>query len=115
MAGRAIWRRPALIAFAAGIAFIALLISIGISVSWPGTPAGQAASARWTYNTGQNARLLSAVAGGTVFVGSAAYGVYAVDAATGHLRWAYATAGGVDSSLAVAGGTVYAGGEEGRV
>jgi outer membrane protein assembly factor BamB len=53
------------------------------------------------------------VAGGTVYVGVGS-GLYALDAATGHVRWTYTTAGPV-SAPAVAGGTVYVGSYDGKI
>src|SRR6516164_974112 len=113
-ASRAIWRRPGIIAFAAGVAAACLVTAITIISSMPdppsrprasAAPATPSASARWTYDTGAGV-IRPAVAGGTVYIGSDDGTLDALDAATGSLRWTYTTAGSVDPGPAV-GGTVY--------
>jgi PQQ-like domain/Caspase domain len=105
--GRAIWRRPVIIAATAlSIAVIGIVIVITT------TPGGPTTSVRWTYTTG-GAVFTPAVAGGTVYAGGGDAGdlkgkVYALDAATGHLRWTYTTGSAVVSAPAVAASTVYA-------
>jgi outer membrane protein assembly factor BamB len=130
--GRAIGRRPVIIAATAmSIAVIGLVIAIttisgpprsSAGPRSPGTPHGTASShapgppgsLRWAYTTGGAVLSGPAVAGGTVYVGGEDHKVYALDAATGRLRWAYTT-GGPASGVAVAGGTVYVGSYDGNV
>ena len=119
--GRAIWRRPVSIAaVAVGIAVIGLIIA---TTAISGTPRGSAGArssgtpsapgtpgqVRWAYTTGIHISSGPAVAGGTVYVGSDAGMVYALDAATGHLHWTFSTGGDIITSpaVAVAGSTVY--------
>ena len=101
-ASRAIWRRPGIIAVAAGVA-ACLVTAITIISSRPDTPsrprssaaptapATPSASARWTYDTGGGVIRL-AVAGRAVYIGSDDGTVDALDAATGSLRWTYTAA-----------------------
>src|SRR5262249_56156078 len=71
----------------------------------------------WAYNAGLANYVVSspAVAGGTVYVGSAGNRFYALSAATGAKRWSYATGQPISSAPAVANGVVYAGGDGGTV
>jgi glucose dehydrogenase len=54
-----------------------------------------------------------AVAGGTVFIGSYDYSVYALNASTGVKIWSYRTGDHVYSSPAVVSGIVFIGSEDG--
>ena len=65
-------------------------------------------SLKWTFSTNGAIYSSPAVAGGTVYVGSADGNLYAVDAASGKLRWKFDAHGRVSSSPAVAAGVVYA-------
>ena len=123
-AGRAIWRRPWIIAVAAGVAVACLVIEIIIITGWLGTssrirasaePAMLSVTVRWTSDTGYYAGSGPAAAGGTVYVGNENGTVYALDAVTGRVRWAYTTVDSVDSAPAVAGSTVYIGSRDGTV
>lgn len=67
----------------------------------------QAGPFDWAYDTGGPVRSSPVVAGGVLYVGSAAGGVHAVDAATGAQIWTRPTGGGVDAAVAVVGGTAY--------
>jgi outer membrane protein assembly factor BamB len=112
-ASRAIWRRPWIIAVAAGVAVACLVTALTVLSGRPGTPTRPRASAtpatpsatvRWINDTVAGSGPV--VAGGTVYVASVE--VYALDAATGRPRWTYATGDFFDSGPAVAGDTVYA-------
>ena len=70
---------------------------------------------KWKFATKGKIVSTPAVVGGTLFIGSADRGLYALDAATGALRWRYATRGAVDSSPAVAEGIVFAVSRDGRL
>ena len=104
----AIPRRLAIIATGAAIAVIGLLTAIIVgSSTGSGTHISGTPHVRWAHATGD--QLSSpAVAGGTVYIGSADHNVYALDAASGNVRWVFATADAASSPV-VAGGTVYVG------
>jgi outer membrane protein assembly factor BamB len=70
---------------------------------------------RWTHGTDGGVSSSPAVAGGTVYVGSADGSVYALSAADGSEQWTYGTGDGVGSSPAVDDGTVYVGSLDGSV
>ncbi len=61
----------------------------------------------WKFKTGAKVLSSPAVAGGTVYVGSADHVVYALNAADGVVRWRYKTGGAVNSSPALAAGSVF--------
>jgi outer membrane protein assembly factor BamB len=64
----------------------------------------------WTYEAGEPIESSAAIAGGTVYVGSGAGELLALDLATGKLRWKHKTDGMIgESSPAVAGGNFYFG------
>jgi outer membrane protein assembly factor BamB len=65
--------------------------------------------AAWRLETDDEVNSSPAVAGGTVYVGSADGHLYAIDAETGREQWRFETGDRVVSSPAVAGGTVYVG------
>jgi outer membrane protein assembly factor BamB len=96
-ASRAIWRRPGIIAVAAGVAVAGLVTANTIisretgTSSRPSASGTSSASARWIDDTGYY-DTRPVVAGGTVYIGNEIGTVCALDAATGRLRWAY-TAG----------------------
>jgi outer membrane protein assembly factor BamB len=71
------------------------------------SPAPKQLAVKWTFPT--NGAIVSspAVAAGTVYVGSADGGLYAIEAATGKQRWRFDAHGDVNSSPAVSGDTVY--------
>ena len=70
----------------------------------------------WSYTTGSSILWSSpAVADGRVYVGSADYKVYALNASTGSLIWSYTTGASVYSSPAVADGRVYVGSYDSKV
>ena len=62
----------------------------------------------WKYNTGGRLFSSPAVAGDTVYIGSADHGLHAVSRSTGERKWRFETKGAVHSSPAVSGGIVYA-------
>lgn len=62
---------------------------------------------KWTFKTNGPVFSSPAIAGGTVFVGSADNYLYAVDQRTGQQKWKFQTTGPVNSSPAVADETVY--------
>lgn len=64
----------------------------------------------WTYEAGESIESSAAIVDGTVFVGSQAEELVALELATGKLRWKYKTKGPIgESSPAVADGLVYVG------
>ena len=67
---------------------------------------------QWAYNTVGSVFSSPAVAGGTLYVGSADGNVYAIDAASGTKKWAYQTGNTVGDDPAVVGGVVYVGSED---
>jgi outer membrane protein assembly factor BamB len=67
---------------------------------------------RWQFDTSGRVYSSPAVAGGTVYVGSWDYSLYAVDAATGDQQWQFDTSDWVISSPAVVNGTVYIGSDD---
>ena len=69
----------------------------------------------WKFKTGAKVISSPAVAGGTVYIGSGDYRVYALDAADGRLKWRFRTGGAVNSSPAVAGNTVFAASLDGNL
>jgi outer membrane protein assembly factor BamB len=70
----------------------------------------------WEFPTGNAAVLSSpAVVGGTLYVGSNAGSVYALNASSGRKLWSFTAGGAVDSSPAVANGIVYFGSFDQRV
>ncbi len=71
-------------------------------------PAPGAGRELWSYATGGLVTGL-ALAGGTVFAGSADGKVYALRAGDGHRRWAFPARSAVQSQIAAADGRVYAG------
>jgi len=108
----------------------ALALSVGAaaqapSSSWPqfrNTPtlSGVASSPlpaslrlQWTYEAGSAVESSAAVVGGSVYVGTSAGELVALEAASGRLKWKYTSAnpdyGIGESSPAVANGTVYIG------
>lgn len=67
-------------------------------------------SVAWTYEAGESIESSAAIVDGSVYVGSQAEELVALELATGKLRWKYKTKGPIgESSPAVAGGTVYIG------
>jgi outer membrane protein assembly factor BamB len=67
-------------------------------------------SVAWTYEAGASIESSAAIVDGSVYVGSHAEELVALELATGKLRWKYQTKGPIgESSPAVAGGTVYIG------
>src|SRR5688500_16668282 len=57
----------------------------------------------WTYEAGEPIESSAAIVGGTVYVGTQASELLAIDLATGKLRWKYKTKEGIgESSPAVA-------------
>lgn len=67
-------------------------------------------SVAWTYETGESIESSAAIVEGSVYFGSQAGELIALELATGKLRWKYATKSGVgESSPTVAGGLVYVG------
>lgn len=73
-------------------------------------------SVAWTYEAGESIESSAAIVDGTVYVGSQAAELVALELATGKLRWKYKTNGPIgESSPAVAGGTVYIGDLSGMV
>ena len=117
--------------------FIACLIAVGgaltgsgsrtlvaqqpIAADWPqfrGNPqlTGVASSTlppalkvMWTFDAGDAIESSAAIADGTVYVGSAAGELVALDLQTGAVRWKYRTAEIGESSPAIANGVVYIG------
>ena len=79
----------------------------------PATP--PAGKLKWRFHTAGAIVASPAVAGDSVYIGSADHAVYALDRATGAQRWKFATHGRVSSSPAVVGGTVYVGSYDGKV
>lgn len=73
----------------------------GVLGAGPGIPSD------WAYHTGATLRSSPLVSGGSVYVGSVAGGLHAVEATTGTQRWVHPTGGAVDASPAVADGTVF--------
>jgi len=71
----------------------------------------------WTWDGGESVESSAAIAGGTVYVGTRAAGLVALDLATGTLRWKYAVGeqGIGESSPAVGDGAVYVGDLDGKV
>jgi len=69
---------------------------------------------KWKFKTGAEVISSPAVAGGSVYFGSADHNLYAVRVADGSLRWKFGTNGQVTSSPGVDGGTVYAGSLDGN-
>jgi hypothetical protein len=69
----------------------------------------------WNCATGNSVGSSPVVAGGVVYVGSADYKVYALDAMTGTQVWSYTTGSCVLSSPAVAGDVVYVSSYDGNV
>src|ERR1700690_1408064 len=69
---------------------------------------------KWKFKTARGIFSSPAVAGGSVYFGSADHNLYAVNAADGSLRWKFQTDGPVNSSPAVDGGSVYAGSLDGN-
>ena len=64
----------------------------------------------WTYEAGESIESSAAIEGGTIFVGSQAKELLAVDLETGKLRWKYSTKEGIgESSPSVSDGVVYVG------
>ena len=63
----------------------------------------------WTFDAGEAVESSAAIANGTVFVGSAAGELIALDLQSGAVRWRYKTAEIGESSPAVANGVVYIG------
>ncbi len=61
----------------------------------------------WKFRTGAKVLSSPAVAGGTLYVGSADRFVYALNAADGSVRWQYKTQGAVNSSPALSADTVF--------
>jgi outer membrane protein assembly factor BamB len=72
-------------------------------------------SKSWSYTTGNEVWSSPAVVGGTLYIGSDDFKVYALNATTGTKIWSYATGGAVRSSPAVVGGVVYVGSDDDKV
>ncbi len=70
---------------------------------------------KWVFSSGAPIHSSPAVAGGTVYVGSQNFKLYALDAATGAKRWEYKTGSWVESSPAIVNGVVYFGSNDGRL
>ena len=68
---------------------------------------GRVASPRWTFKTGGPIWSSPAVAGDSVYFGSADGSVYALDASSGKVLWQFETAGPVYGSPTVDGAAVY--------
>jgi eukaryotic-like serine/threonine-protein kinase len=65
---------------------------------------------RWSYDVKDSIESSAAIVEGTVYVGSMAGSLYALDLASGKLKWQYRTEGPIEeSSPCVRGGTVYIG------
>jgi len=79
----------------------------------PATP--PAGRLKWRFHTEGAIVASPAVAGDSVYVGSADHLVHAIDRATGAERWKFPTHGRVSSSPAVAGGTVYVASYDGKL
>src|SRR5215213_6931544 len=100
---------------AVGLAFLSLSSVGGQASSWPqfrGNPqlTGVTSSTlppslkvMWTFNAGDVIESSAAIADGTVFVGSAAGELVALDLQTGAVRWRYRAGEIAESSAAVAG------------
>jgi outer membrane protein assembly factor BamB len=69
---------------------------------------------KWKFHTHGSINSTPAVVSGTVYVGSADGGLYAIAQSTGKQRWRFKTAGRVASSPAVSGGLVYFGSYDGN-
>ena len=78
-------------------------------------PAGQQPQGelKWSFPTGAAIHSSPAVADGTVYVGSADFRLYALDAETGEQRWVFQAGSWIQSSPAVADGIVYIGSNDG--
>ncbi|MBA7677276.1 putative protein YxaL [subsurface metagenome] len=70
---------------------------------------------KWVFSTGAPIHSSPAVAGGTVYIGSQDFKLYALDAATGAKFWEYKTGGWIESSPAIVNGVVYFGSNDGRL
>jgi outer membrane protein assembly factor BamB len=68
---------------------------------------------KWQFHTDGQVLSSPAVAGGTLYVGSADHHLYALDLAAGTLKWKFKTEARVTSSPAVSGGLVYFGSFDG--
>jgi outer membrane protein assembly factor BamB len=79
----------------------------------PATP--PAGTLKWRFHTEGAVVASPAVAGDSVYIGSADHQVYALDRRTGAPRWKFATRGRVSSSPAVADGVVYVGSYDGKL
>ncbi|MBI2679876.1 MAG: PQQ-binding-like beta-propeller repeat protein [Candidatus Solibacter usitatus] len=72
------------------------------------------ATVKWKFKTARGIFSSPAVAGGSVYFGSADHNLYAVNAVDGSLRWKFPTGGPVNSSPAIEDGAVYAGSLDGN-
>ena len=70
---------------------------------------------KWVFSTDAPIHSSPAVAGGTVYVGSQDFKLYALDTATGAKLWEYKTGSWVKSSPAIVNGVVYFGSNDGRL
>lgn len=78
----------------------------GVSAS----PLPEKLTVAWTYEAGESIESSAAIVDGTVYVGTQAGELLALELATGKLRWKYQTKGAIgESSPAVADGVVYIG------
>src|SRR5687767_11350041 len=73
------------------------------------TPLAPALKVMWTFDAKEAIESSAAVADGTVYVGTAAGELVALDLQTGAVRWRYRTGEIGESSAAVANGVVYVG------
>ncbi|HEY1986713.1 MAG TPA: PQQ-binding-like beta-propeller repeat protein [Terracidiphilus sp.] len=69
---------------------------------------------KWTFHAEGHVISSPAVHGDTVYVGSTAGNLYAIDRMTGEKKWVYAAKARITSSPAVAGGLVYVGAFDGN-
>jgi len=79
------------------------------------SPAPNTNQTQWNYTTGEWVSSSPAVADGKVYIGSADFKIYCLDATTGASIWNYTTGDWVCSSPAVADGRVYVGSADGEV
>jgi len=79
------------------------------------SPAPNTNQTQWNHTTGNWVSSSPAVADGKVYIGSADFKVYCLDAETGASTWNYTTGDWVCSSPAVADGRVYVGSCDGEV
>src|SRR5687767_14076269 len=114
--------------FATAIALmLAIALPVALAADWPQfrggpeltgvaydpLPAAPALGLAWTFDAGEEVQSSPAISAGTVYIGSKAGRLHALDLATGKERFRYEAGGEIRSSPAVRNGIVYVGDESG--